>query len=409
VNDFTTNTIGSDRRRGQRIALIVGALAAVGCVLGAVFDWEQFLRAYLYAYLFVLGLSLGGLTLLMVHNLAGGAWGLLIRRLAEAQVRLLPLAAVLSLPLIVGMNRLFPWYREESSGPAAEFGLTWRQYLEPSFFSLRATAYFVVWIALSLATGVWSRGRYESPNAGRVWWTHKVSGFGLVLLGVTVHFAAIDWIMSLQPGFTSTILGPLVLTSQVLSSYALSVLLFCSLADRPEYDRVFSSKVMNDLGSLLLTILILWAYLAWFQFMLIWMADLPRGNIWYLIRWRGAWGYAGAVLACFQFVLPFFALLFRVVKQSRRRLAAVAGLVFAGQWVFMYYQIMPLAPQVGWARHWIDLLTPLALGGIWLAAVLWLIEHRPLLPASDLNYEQAQLLREMDVEEAAREEALAHE
>lgn len=401
--------IRDELHRCQRYSLAIGFGAAIGCVLGAVFDWQQFLQAYLFAWLFLLGLSLGGLAIVMIHNLTGGAWGLFVRRFAEAQMLMLPLNLVLAIPILFGLSRIYPWANlDVDMAPSGEYHF-WRHYLEPWFFYLRATAYFAVWMVLVVLMSIWSRQQDCSPSARSFWRAYKASGIGLVLLGITVHFAAIDWIMSLQPGFTSTLFGPLVFTNQVLSAFSLCIVLCCLLVVRPEFNSVFSRKVMNDLGSLLFTMLVAWAYLAWFQFMLIWMADLPHGNIWYLVRWRDGWGVAGSILVCFQFVLPFAALLLRTVKQSRRALAIVGALVFVGQWIFAYYQVVPLFGSAGWAAHWVDWLSPIALGGIWFAGFLGLLKRRALLPANDLNYQQAVLLREIEVEEFERQEALAHE
>src|SRR6185312_1342928 len=128
---------------------------------------------------------------------------------------------------------------------------------------------------------------------------------------------------------------------QILSSYAFSVVLFCSLGGRPEFEYLLSSKVMNDLGGLLFTLLGLWAYMSWFQFMLVWLADLPRDNVWYLVRWHGIWRWLAAYLAVFHFAVPFVFLLFRAVKQSRLLLGTMATIIFIGQFIYMYYQVMP--------------------------------------------------------------------
>ena len=186
------------------------------------------------------------------------------------------------------------------------------------------------------------------------------------------------------------------------------MLLFCLLSDRPEYESLLSSKVLNDLGGLLFTFIALWAYLSWFQFMLIWLADLPRGNIWYLIRWDGGWRWLAIYLIVVHFAIPFVLLLFRAVKQNRARLGVVAAIIFVGQWIFMYYQVMPNFEVSGLLRHWMDVLMPVAFGGIWFASFLWLLQRRPLVPVHDLNREQAIHLREKDLEELARDEVIAH-
>ncbi len=405
---MTTGVMSEHIDRWQWSSLMIGVVASAVSIVGAWFDVEQFLRAYLYTYLFLLGLSLGGLALVMIHHLTGGAWGFVIRRTAEAQMKTLPLMALLFLPIAFGLRHLYPWatVRVDDAVSTASFSA---HYLEPRFFYLRAAGYFAAWLILAALMTAWSRRQDALPNVRSYWRAYKASGFGLVVLGVSLHFAAIDWIMSLQSGFTSTIFGPLIFSSQLVSSYALCAFLFCWLIDRPEFESVVSSKLMNDLGSLLFTLLTLWAYMAWFQYMLIWIADVPHGNVWYLVRWRGAWSRVESIAVSFQFVIPFVLLLFRIVKQSRRGLALVSAMIFVGQWVFMYYNVMPVFAAPRWTEHWMDVVMPLGLSGIWFAAYLWILGRRQLLSANDLNYSQATLLRELDSEELGREEAVAHE
>lgn len=393
--------------RVQRTALIAGLVGAVVCIVGAFFDPPQFFHAYLFAWLFVAGLAIGSLALVMIHHLTGGAWGFLIGRMNEAQMKTLPLVAVLFVPVLIGLADIYPW-ATNSADATEPSGSAWSKYLEPHFFGLRAVLYFSAWIVLAILMSAWSRRQDETSDVRTYWRSYKASGPGLVVLGVTLHFAAIDWIMSLQAGFTSTIFGPLVFSSALFSAFALSVLLFCLLSDRPEYESLLSSKVLNDLGGLLFTFLALWAYLSWFQFMLIWLADLPRGNIWYLIRWDGGWRWLAIYLIVVHFAIPFVLLLFRAVKQNRARLGVVAAIIFVGQWIFMYYQVMPNFEVAGLLRHWMDVLMPLAFGGIWFASFLWLLQRRPLVPVHDLNREQAIHLREKDLEELARDEVIAH-
>lgn len=403
------NDVGQQAGRVPLYALIIGVAAGVVCVVGAVLDWQQFLRAYLCAWLFLLGLSIGGLALVMIHNLTGGAWGLLIRRFALVQMQMLPLSVMLAIPLVFGIQRIYPWAAMHTETPQVGAYHFWQHYLEPSFFFLRAAGYFIVWSVLAVLMSLWSRNQDRSASVANFWRAYKTSGPGLVLLVVTMHFAAMDWVMSLQPGFTSTVFGPLILSSQVLAAFSLALILCCWLIVQPDFESVLSTKAVNDLGSLLFAMLCVWAYLAWFQFMLIWMADLPRGNVWYLVRGRGNWGLAEAILLVFQFVIPFLLHLFRAIKQNRQALAAVAGLIFIGQWIFLYFQIMPVVGPMNWRDHWTDALTPLALGGIWFAILLWRLNRRPLLPVHDLNYEQALLLHTIDIKEMARMEALSHD
>jgi hypothetical protein len=388
-------------------SFVVGLVAIAVCVVGAYFNWAEFFPAYLFAYLFVLGLALGSLALVMIQHLTGGAWTMLVRHIAEAQMKTLPLLALLFVPIVFGLTDIYQWASRPSEKIEAPRTF-WQSYLEPRFFCWRAVAYFAVWLLLVWLLNSWSRKHDRSGEVRIAWKLYKLSGPGLVLFGIALHFAAIDWLMSLQTGFTSTIFGPLLFSSQLLSAYALTVLVFCGIATRAEFEPVLSKKAMNDLGSLLFTLLVLWAYMVWFQFMLVWIAHLPDETIWYAVRSRGAWPWLVWFLLIFQFVIPFFLLLLRTVKEDRRSLAAVAGLILAMQVLFMYYLVIPVFEAASIAQHWIDVVMPIGVGGIWLACFLRQIMQQPLLPSHDLNYSHAIHLHELDRAKLAREEALAH-
>lgn len=390
-----------------RWLLLTAMAATIACFACALFDPDQFLRAYYAAWLFYLGISLGSLALVMIQHLTGGAWTLLTRRLAEAQMNTLPLVSVLFLPIALGLPHIFPWvHASTTENDTHESFQNW--YLAVRFFCLRAVAYFTVWLFLAWMLSRWSRALDRPADGRAIWRPYKASGPGLVLFAVALHFAAIDWIMSLQPGFTSTMLGPLVFSGQLLSAYTLAVVLFCCLLDRPRFAELLSEKVLNDLGSLLFTLVVLWAYLFWFEFLLIWIADLPRGNLWYSRRSQGGWPVFIGVAVAAHFVIPFFLLLFRSVKQNRRWLRGLATLVFLSQLLVPYYQVMPSYDAWEISRHWMDPLPFAAIGGLWFALLLWLLARRPLLPATDLNYAQARHLNALDAEELTRAEGLAH-
>ena len=240
------------------------------------FDPAQFLRAYLTAYLFYLGIGLGAMVLLMVYLMTGGSWGYVIRRILEAGMKTLPLLALLFLPIAFGLRYLYPSARPEAV--AASPQLQYQQfYLGPNYFWMRAAAYFALWLLFAFLLGSWL-GKAERAEGSH--WPRRLrtlGGIGALIYGITLHFAAVDWAMSLTPSFHSTIWGPLFALGQLLSALLFALVVFAMLVPRPPLSEVVSPKVLNDLGSLLLTLLILWAYLAWFQYMLIWIANL-RGS-----------------------------------------------------------------------------------------------------------------------------------
>jgi len=358
-------------------------------------------RSYLVAWLFAWGIAQGGLALVMIHHLTGGAWGVAMRRICEAQMRTLPLVALLFLPVALGAGQIYPW----AAPPEHVENPFLNNYFEPQFVWGRAIGYFAIWIALASLLSHWSRAEDQGDDLRAAYSSHNLSGPGLVLYGVTLHFAAIDWMMSVQPSFTSTIFGPIVAAGQLLSAFAFAILALNRVKARPELADVLSSSVLLDLGNLLFTLVIVWSYLLWCQFMLIWIGDLPRDNVWWLIRGRGGWMLMGLALAVLGFAVPFFLLLLRAIKHDLRKLAVVAALVLAMQFVFAVYQVVPAFAEPSWIVIWLSLAFLIAIGGAWLACFSWLFSQRPSLPPCDRNWPQVELLWKTDQDESARQEA----
>jgi hypothetical protein len=401
MNEFA-NTPIDVRHLWQRSSLAMGVVCALASVIGGWFAVTDFFRAYLMVWLFFFGLSLGSLALVMIQTLTGGAWGALLRRIVEGQMRTLPWLAILFLPLALGLPYIYRWADVEISHD-------WRAwYLDRWFFFARAAVYFSVWISLSLCFSRWSLQQERTADAAILWKRVSLAGPGLLILGVTLHFAAIDWVMSLQMEFTSTVLGPLLFAAMLVTALASAVLLFTPLAKREEFSPILSSSILNDLGSLLLTFVMLWAYLMWFQYMLIWMADLPRGSAWYLVRSRFGWRAVAWLLVLGHGVVPISLLLLRSVKQSLPRLAKVALLLLAMQMAFDVYLVLP-AFSIRWATVLLSLGLLFAFGGLWLAGMLAFLRQRSLVVTDDRDYEHALELHHRDAERQAREERLAHD
>jgi hypothetical protein len=431
--------------RWQWPSLAIGAIALAVCILGGLGRPSQFFRAYLPAWLFYWGLALGSMAILMIYHLIGGAWGFLLRRILEAGMRTLPLVAVLFVPIAAAVRYIYPWAQPDLVAESAKLKHE-TFYLNAPYFWMRAAAYFVLWLGMAFWLGSWSRRQDQAADPRLPWKCEQLSAFGAVIYGVTLHFAAIDWAMSLLPAFHSTIWGPLFALGQLLSALAFAlIVLACKVKHTPRLADIVSPKAVNDMGSLLLTFLIAWAYMAWFQFMLIWIANLPVDIIYYLPRASTAWLCVIWAIVILHFVVPFFLLLMRPVKRSAGLLAWTAGLILLMQLVFMYYQITPTfdhdVRSTGFSRnaaqpptttmgtwrptwypggttsavaaavieHWMDFLMPIALGGIWLSHFLRQVARWPLLVEHDAQRATALHLRRLDDEEALQEEALAHE
>ncbi len=265
-----------------------------------------------------------------------------------------------------------------------------------------------LWLTISLLLNRWSRWEdRESSRRSRLW-LNGTSSIGAVMYGVTIHFAAINWILSLQPAYHSTIAGPLLASQQLQSGFAAALLVFALTCERPPLERWLSSKALTDLGTLMLVFVILWSYMWWFEFMLIWIANLPDDVVWYVDRLSGGWFWVTIGLVTSGFAIPFLLLLQRAVKQRPRILAGVAVLLLLVQLTFVHWQTLPSFQPSAFGSWWISLVAPPALGGLWLSCFLWRLMQTSALPLGDPNVWSAERLRLTDEWEAEWEESIVH-
>jgi hypothetical protein len=394
-------------RRAMRMSLLVGIIFCLALGISAIFDPAQFFRAYLPGYLWCLNIALGSLPLLMMYHLTGGAWGFLIRRILEASVKMLPLLALGFIPIALGANKLYLW-AQPNAVASNELLQEQSAYMNLPFWSIRAIIYFVLWSIIAFFLCRWSRQQDRAANPRADLWLNTFSGIGLVIYGITIHFASVDWVISLQPEYHSTISGPLLASQQLLSALSLAILTFTLLCDRKPFADLVSAKTLNDLGNLLLTFVVLWSYMWWFEFMLIWIANLPADVVWYIDRVRGGWLWTAIVLVVIGFAIPFLLLLQRANKQRPSMLSRIACVALLMQLLFAHWMILPAFRPVSFADIWMSLLAPPALGGIWLALFIWKYQHAPLLAQNDRNAVGVIRLRLSEDWESQWEESLAH-
>jgi len=369
-------------RRVQRGGLVVGVVALLSCAVGAAVNPEQFFRSYLVAYLFWFGIGLGSMAILMIHHIAGGAWGAVIRRLLECATRTLPLMALLFVPLAFGMHSLYEWARPEA---VAHDALLQHKsvYLNVPFFLARAAFYFAVWLAFTTFLNRWSLQQDGSDDPRLTRRMELLSRGGLLAIGLTMSFAAVDWVMSLEPHWYSTIYGIVIMGGQILNAMAFVIALAVLLVDRGPLDAIIHTEQFHDLGKLLLAFVMLWAYFAFSQFLIIWSANLPEEIPWYLARMRGGWQVVGIAIILFHFVLPFLILLSRDVKRRPNLLALVAIVVMVMRFVDLFWLVTPAFSPDRFVAHWLDVLTLVGVGGVWLWVFVWQLQGRPLIALRD--------------------------
>ena len=384
-------TLGPQLHRLQRRTTAVGVALLVACLAAAFGDPAQFFQSYLEAYLFWLGISLGCLAIVMLHHLVGGVWGLPVRRLLEAGSRTLPLMALLFAPFLLGMPVLYVWARPEAV--AADPVLQAKQlYLNVPGFWVRAVVYFAVWIGMARCLNAWSLLQDQTADRTLATRMKVLSGPGLVLYGLTVTFASIDWVMSLEPAWHSTMYGMIFMTAQGLQALAFVIIACVLLVRGGALAAIARPAQFQDLGNLTLTFLMLWTYTAFSQFLIIWAENLTDEAPWYLHRTTGGWQAIALALVVLQFAVPFVLLLSRAVKRSLWVLSLVAVGILAMQMVSLVWLVAPAFHPDALRLHWMDLAAPLGVGGIWLAFFLWRLQDRPLLPRHDPRF--AGILRE---------------
>ena len=378
----------------QKRSLAVGLIAAVLCAGGALIFPPSFFRAYLSAYIFWVGIPVGCLALLMLHHLVGGRWGFMIQRVLEAAIQTLAAdGAACLFRLFFGLSDLYPWARTEvvAADPLLQQKAA---YLNTPFFVARTVLYFAVWIVLGRLLVTWSLQQDRTADDTLTLRLQRLSGPGLVLYGLTVSFAAIDWMMSLEPKWYSTIFGMMFMVSFGLAALAMAILATRFLETEKPLARVASPDRWHDLGNLLLALVMFWAYLSFSQFLLIWSENLAEEIPWYLHRIGGGWEWLAIALIFFQFGLPFVLLLSRNTKRDSRTLAAVAAAILFMHWLDILWMVVPSFYPARFHIHWLDIAAPVAIGGLWLAAFIGHLKARSLLPLHDPRFtellEQAQ-------------------
>ncbi len=332
-------------------AVMLGAATALG--------WHCPARSalsYLFAFIFFTGLAVGSLALLLVHGLTGGQWWQYLRGPLFAAARTLPLQAVLALPLLGAIHLLYPWARADTltTDPLLRQQL-W--YLNPEFFVIRTIVYFVLWLTWLYA---WTRrARCTSPGGGA-----GLAAGGLIVFALSTLFAATDWIVSLSPHWHSSVFGMLLATGWMLSAAAWAVL--CVVGGDSGIRSTLEPQLSRDLGNLLLMFVLAWGYLAYMQYLTVWIADQPDESVWYLPRTRTSWQLLAATLVAGQFLLPFILLLSRRVKRSPAWLAAVAALLCSSAAANAFWLTVPSVASSGVSITPVDALLLLGIGALWL-------------------------------------------
>ncbi len=372
--------------RLQTRALVVG-IGGLALSLGAwVLSPRSFYPAYLVGYMFWLGVALGSIGLVMLHHLVGGSWGLVIRRPLEAGVQTIPVLALLFVPIGFGISTLYPWARP---GDSEAINASVRSlYLNESLFLVRAAGYFGVWTAMAFLLAGWSIRQDHTKEYGPSRRLQRLAGPGTVILFAASTFSAVDWVMSLEAPWVSSIFGAMVITGEAMATFAVMIVVAGVLAESRPMSQVATPDRLNDLGNLLLAFVMLWAYMSFCQFLIIWSGNLSEEIPWYLKRTRGGWEWVALGLVVCQFFLPFFMLLVRENKRRSRSLFGVCLLILFMHWIDLVWLVIPAStdvasPRISWTEIGLSALSLAGVGGIWIAALVSRLKRQPLVPLND--------------------------
>jgi hypothetical protein len=381
----------ADLARLQQRGLIIGVAGLVVGAIGVLLRPDQLLPSWLIGFTFCLGLSMGCLTLLMMQHMSGGQWGLVSRRVFEAGSRLLPYCVLLFIPIAIFLPQLYLWARPEAVR-ADEILRHKAPYLNVWFFLIRAVVYFLIWLFLATYLNRWSVAQDRGEVAVTEADTRRfrvISAPGLLAYVLTMSLAAVDWLMSLDPHWYSTIFGFIIVAGQALCALSFTVAVLAILAESTPMSDVLRAVHFHDLGKLMLAFVMLWAYFSFSQFLIIWAGNLPEEIPFFLERMRHGWQYVSLLIVVGHFFLPFFLLLSRDLKRRPRLLARVAWFIVGMRLVDLIWLIGPVFSREGsFPISLANVAIPIGLAGVWLFLFAGQLRRHALVPINDPYFKE---------------------
>jgi hypothetical protein len=385
-------TLGPQAESVKRIASIIGIAGLLLCVAGYFSDHARFFQSYLFAFMFWAGFPIGGLGILLLNNVVGGKWGVTIRRYLEASARTLPLIAVFFVVILLGVKDIYAW-ATHSFVQANEFLKHKEGYLNLPGFAIRAVVCFGLWMFFLWRVNKWTDEQDQTGDPAIKEKLRKFSAPALLVLVITVTVAYIDWALSVDTQFYSTVYGALILIGNVQQTFALCILTLILTSKGDRFQGRVNSKILHDLGKMLFAFVIFWTYLSASQLIIVWPASLPQEITWYLDRTAGFWKAICVFVGLTMFAIPFAALLSQGLKKDPRRLQRVCVWILIVNAIHMFWFIeppfrvisasTPLHTSSSFAVYWTDLAAFLGIGGIWVYYFITQLRKRPLLPLKD--------------------------
>lgn len=363
-------------------------IAIAGSILGVIgilVDIEHFFFTYLLGYTFWLEVSLGCLFLLMLHNLVNGSWGFAIRRFLEAGVRVIPLMALLFIPVLIGIGYTHEWWVSEVTTTGFGELHNYSLWLYLPFFILRAVIYFAVWGALAYFLSHWSYQNDETDNPSLFKNAQTLSAIGMILFFLTTAFASVDWLVSLNDHWYSSAFGWLSNARQVLTALAVIMVIISFFWNSQPLSRFINERTVADLGTIMLATFMTWVYLTFMQFVIIWSGNLPSKAAWYVQRTQDTWQVFVALFIILN-AIAFVLMLIPGNKRNRTFVVGIAAFLILLRFLDLFWVIMPAEGQVETFTFQLwDVAPFLAIGGAWLLVFLYFLKRHRLLSINHPN------------------------
>lgn len=363
------------------IGVVVGVIG-LGASLALAGGTKQFYFSWLVAYMYFLSIALGALFFVLVHTVTRAAWGVTLRRVVENVMATLPVFALLFIPIWLGRHEVYEWMHADAAahnpiikGKSA--------FLNEGFWFVRAILYFVAWSVLATWFSTQSQKQDETGEEQISARLRGAAPVGIVLFALSTTFATIDWMMSLEPMWYSTMIGVYFFSGAVVAILSFTLLLVHFAYAQGALRGVVTVEHLQDVAKLLFGFTIFWAYIAFSQYFLIWYANIPEETIYYMKRQVGSWQSAGMVLALGHFLVPFFFLMPRAVKRQSALLIVIAIWQLLMHFLDLHWCIMPNLHHDGMKLGLTDITAFAAVGGIFLAALGWVSSRRALVPLRD--------------------------
>ena len=380
--------------RAQMPALLIGILGLLGSAAGFAMNRPEFFKAWLAPFVFWFLIAAGALAVLMLQYVTGGEWGLLIRRPLGAAARTIPLFLLFGLPIAFGLEHIYVWANQDYI--AHDLLMQKKQFwLTQNGWLIRALVYFVLLTLWAWRIRILSLDFAKTRSPYTELSRRKWSSAGLLMIVFALTFVSIDWVMSLEPKWYSSMFGIAFTVGAGLSAFAFVTFFLTLLADNPAMEGVLKPSHFRDLGNLMLAFTMLWAYTNFSQFLLIWYGNIKEETPYYLKRMHGVWGWMALALVVFHFFLPFFMLLMRSIKDRPKTIAIVTIILLVMRFVDIYWLVAPAHYGETFHFSWITIAAFFGIGGIWLWAFIQQLKGQTIIP-----------IHESWVDEAIREGAL---